>query len=166
MVVMLIISCEKDQPTPQPDPIVDPYIAPCSVTEKYYDKDSLYFGPSNYHPEAKYTVRFMDTLSNGSISHYVEYSFNKIPLSGKYNMVYKIDTNNINLPNQMAFATDSGSFIWRSGNSYNAEVYIKKTAQELIISYCNISDSVMSFNSTDFCYVGTKPTSLLLRKQY
>lgn len=161
LLAMSIVACKKDEPETS-----DPFIAPCSTPETHFDKDSFYFGPSYYNPEAKYTVRFIDTFANGSVGGSVEYSFNKIPTSGKYNLVYKIDTNNLNNINQMAFVTDSGSFLWRSGNTEGYEVYIKKNSQELIISFCEISDSVFFFHSIDNCYVGTNPTSLKIRKKF
>lgn len=160
--LLVAVSCKKETP----EQVVPVVIAPCSINEAVFDIDSVYYGPSLTQPEAKYRVKFMDTSINGSVSHYIEYGFNKIPTSGKYNFLDKIDTNNVNIVNQIAFVRDSGSYLWRSNFAEYAEVYFEKNNQELIISYCNLADTNVYFNIIDQCYNGNKPISFKVRKQF
>jgi hypothetical protein len=164
-ITLLAISCKKD--SPPTEPVILQVIAPCPINETQFDIDSVYFGPSIQFPEAKYRVRFIDTAANGTESYYIEYAFNKIPTSGKYNFVLNIDTNNLNNLNQIAFVRDSGSFVWRSGYTENNDIYIENNNQELIISYCTLSDTSIFFDPINcMCYTGNRPSKFKIRKQY
>jgi hypothetical protein len=81
LATIVVVACKKDPPYPEPTPI-DPYLAPCTINETTYHLDSVYYGPSINHLEAKYRVLFIDTTSAGGVSTYIEYAFNKIPTSG------------------------------------------------------------------------------------
>jgi hypothetical protein len=165
LATIVVVACKKDPPYPEPTPI-DPYLAPCEINEKTYHLDSVYYGPSARQLEAKYRVRFIDTTNTGGVSKFIEYAFNKVPVSGKYTWVDKIDTDNVNLPNQIAFYLDSGSFIWRSNFSEGNYVYIKNTSHEMIISYCNVSDTSIMFDAFDQCFKGIRPASRKLKIQH
>ena len=165
LATIVVVACKKDPPYPEPAPI-DPYLAPCEINEKTYHLDSVYYGPSARHLEAKCRVRFIDTTNTGGVSKFIEYAFNKVPVSGKYTWVDKIDTDNINLPNQIAFYKQHGSFSIRSKFLEGNNVYIKKSSQELMISYCTVSDTSFYFDPIDQCYKGITPSMLKLRKHF
>ena len=117
-------------------------VAPCEIDELNYHLDSVFYGPSNYFLEAKYRVKFVDTLPYWGHGIYsVEFAFNKIPTTGMYHMMYDIDTNDLTKPNQIAYLRDTIGYYNKSVWTENAEVFVENNGIELIVSYCNISNS-------------------------
>lgn len=163
LLVSALTACDKEEVNPDP---VKQTIAPCTLNETFYDIDSVYYGPSLLNPHSKYNVKFMDTANNGSISGFVEYSFNKIPTSGIYKMVHDIDSNDISLPNQIAYVSDSGSFLIRSKHEELSEIYIEKSADQIVISWCSLPDTTFYFDMINQNYVGNFPYKFKTRKHF
>ena len=72
-------------------------------------------------------------------------------------MVTHIDTKNSTLPNKIAFVKDSGSFLYRSDWFISEQVYVDNSNNQIIISYCDISDNSVSFDSNSKTYIGIRP---------
>jgi hypothetical protein len=159
----LLFSCKKEESVPAPEVYV-PTVAPCEITPQPYDSVAVYYNASMYHPEAKY--RIVLSTTNAPFAHPVEFAFNKVPVSGMYYMVDEIDTNNLEIANQLAFAQDSGSFTWESVFSEWPEVYVEKTDQELIISYCTMTNTGIVFDNSTLTYRGNKPGPYKVRVQF
>ncbi|MFT5778067.1 MAG: hypothetical protein ACI837_001015 [Crocinitomicaceae bacterium] len=164
--VIINQSCKKDTvPVPITPNEVALNVAPCEIQEKFYTTDSVFYGPDNYFPQAKFRIKFLDT--NVTTPNYIGllFAFNKIPTTGMYRMLPYIDTN-FQLPNQIAFVKDSGSFLLRSDASDFDEVYVENNNNEIIISYCNISNNIPWFNSITQSYYANLPKTLKIRKEY
>jgi len=161
------ISCKKDEVTVCEEPVYSPNVAPCEIAELNYNLDSVFYGPSDRFPEAKFRVKFIDTIPFwGQTMYSVEFAFNKIPTTGMYHMMYDIDTNILDIiPNQMAYVRDSG-FINVSTYTQAAEVYIENNENELIISYCNISNYMASMDFQCNCNLGNMMRNVKVRRQH
>ena len=72
-------------------------------------------------------------------------------------MVTHIDTKNSTLPNKIAFVKDSGSFLYCSDWFISEQVYVDNSNNQIIISYCDISDNSVSFDSNSQTYIGIRP---------
>jgi hypothetical protein len=152
---ILFLSCEKDNANLNATACAPSlFVAPCSIPEKVFPANSRHFNGSTYDPQAKYRIDLADTSNLNAI---YEISFNKIPTTGLYKMVTFIDTTNASLPNQISMVQDSGSFLFRSDWSVSEDVYVDNANNKITISYCNISDEVVVFNTTYNCYIGIKP---------
>lgn len=151
-------SCKKDDEIIEiEEEIYNPNVAPCEIAELNYHLDSVFYGPSNFFPQAKFRVKFVDTLPYplGVQEIYsVEFAFNKVPTTGMYHMMYKIDTNDVNFPNQISYLRDSIGMHYYSNYSQTAEVFVENNDNELIISYCNISNYTAMVDLGCNCYIG------------
>jgi len=165
VVLTMLQSCKKDiTPIPE-DNTYKPTIAPCEIPETIYDLDSVFYGPSVNFPEAKYRLKFYDTTGVIDMVE-IEFAFNKVPTTGMYHMVREIDTNSQVSSNQIAFVRDYGGFWSRSEITASPEVYIEVNANELVISYCNISNSTSVFEPSTLCYYGNSPANYKARKHF
>jgi hypothetical protein len=165
IVISAIVSCKKDSVTTPPIS-ASPVIAPCTIGESFYGLDSVYYNSNAYQQEAKFRVRFVDTLNSGQTGGELEFFFNKIPTSGIYQMVAYIDTNNLNIPNQIAYIADSGSFMVRSQVAELSKIYVENNANEIIISWCSLPDTTFYFDSATSSFVGNSPSKRKIRKSY
>lgn len=153
-------SCKKEDPVPEPAGY-QPNVAPCEIEELVYPVDSIFYGPGEHFSEARFRVKFADP---GDPGHNLEFAFNRIPVTGMYHMVTYIDTNSLELSNQVASYTDSGSYSIRSAQTEDAVVYIENNSDELIISFCNMNNQFV-FNPQILSYIGN-PSERKVRKQY
>lgn len=141
--IFCFTSCKKEDDIIEiQEEIYNPNVAPCEIAELNYHLDSVFYGPSNMYPQAKFRVKFVDTLPSwGQGIYSVEFAFNKIPTTGMYHMMYDIDTNDLTKPNQIAYLRDTIGYYNKSVWTENAEVFVENNGTELIVSYCNISNS-------------------------
>src|SRR5574343_156545 len=86
--------------------------------------------------------------------------------SSKYHLVTIIDTTNLSKPNQIYFKWKYESFHIRPANSEYPDVYVNKTDQELLISFCEIADSIPSFDQATFSFINSTPHKFKIRKTY
>ena len=161
-ILISLFACEKEKVQSQ----ASVFSAPCIITEKSHQLDSVFYEGDEYDPQAKYRVRFYDTLNTTSNIGYYEFGFNQIPKSGKYHLVTIIDTTDLSKPNQMYFKWKYGSFHIRPANSEYPDVYVNKTDQELLISFCEIADSIPSFDQATFSFINSTPHKFKIRKTY
>lgn len=166
-------SCKKEENVIETDEDVtvpyNPNVAPCEIAELNYHLDSVFYGPSAFFPQAKFRVKFVDTLPYplGVQEIYsVEFGFNKIPTTGMYHMMYEIDTNDLNFPNQIAYVRDTIGYYNVSTYTQAAEVYVENNENEIIISYCNISNHIAQFDSQWNGYRGNMMRNVKARRKY
>lgn len=156
------MSCKKDK---SPEVVQEPditYIAPCEINPADFDSMGVYYDGSQHHPEALYRLKLF--TANGYCK--VEVGFSKIPESGMYQIVGEIDTNAINMPNQIAFLGDSSSFYSHSVYVEGANVYVEKNNDEITISYCTIAGDNIEFNPSTLTYHGNKPGPYKINMKY
>lgn len=166
VILLVILSCAKDK---VPGPAVDEiqtYIAPCDLPETFFQLDSVKTYGDQWHPEARYRIKFTDTSANGDEYHPMEFYFNHYPNSGMYTLVYQIDTNNQYYPNQIAYIRQEGAYGRRCYGQENANIYVQHDSNELVISWCTLSDTFTYFDNNTLFYVGNKPTKFKVRKTY
>lgn len=161
---LVLTSCKKDKPViPEPDTADN--IAPCNLTEKVHQIDSLFYGTSTEIPEAKFSVRFFDTLAIPSNS-FIEFAFNKVPTTGMYQMVAEIDTNQQAVPNQITYKIYDGGMNFQASGTASPSIYVENNTAELIISYCEVPDGTYNYSATCNCYLGNGEGNVLYRKTY
>jgi hypothetical protein len=165
--IFCFTSCKKeDEIIEIEQEIYNPNVTSCQIPELNYHLDSVFYGPSNMYPQAKFRVKFVDTLPSwGQGIYTVEFAFNKIPTTGMYHMVFDIDTNQF-LLNQIAYVNDSIGLYYRSTNTNNAEVYIENNDDELIISFCDISNQYAYIDPFCNCIEGNLMKNLKAIKKY
>ncbi len=155
VVSILLIGCDKSEL------IVKAYIpnvAPCPIVEEVVEIDSIVYGPSANFPQATMTITFVNTD--------LEVAFNKIPATGMYYMVPNM-IGSYTFDNQMATVQDSGSFRVFSCVTDYPEVYIENYNNELIISYCDLSNSgFFNYDQTIHAYIGNPTGSRKIRMSY
>lgn len=163
-ILIAVFACEKEKVQSQ-DSI---FSAPCVINEKSHQLDSVFFEGDEYDPQAKYRVRFYDTVNTTSNIGYYEFGFNQIPKSGKYHLVTIIDSTNLLKPNQMYFKWKYGSFHIRPANSEYPDVFVNKTDKELLISFCEMEmgDTLLLFDLTTASYIDSNLQRFKIRKTY
>lgn len=164
IVLLLISSCKKDK---SPEVVQEPdvtYIAPCEIDPLGFDSMEVHYDGGTLNPQALYRLTLRDTNANGHSE--LEVVFIKIPESGIYQIVETIDTSAIDLPNQIAFVGDSGSFLWRSVYIEGAKAYVEKNNDEITISYCTIPGNGFQFNPAELIYEGNPPGPFKINMKY
>jgi hypothetical protein len=161
--IFCFTSCKKeDEIIEIEQEIYNPNVAPCEIAELNYQ--IVFYGPSNFFPQAKFRVKFYDTT--WICNYTVEFGFNKIPTTGMYYMMYELDTSNLTLPNQISYIRDTVCAWNVSSFTQTAEVYIENNNDELIISYCNISNSDYYFDNNCNCSGGNMMKNVKAIKKY
>lgn len=154
--VLLILGCKKED-----EILVDPYtpnVSPCSIPEEIFEIDSIIYGPTIRFPHATMTITFLNTNR--------QFAFNKIPETGMYHMVPNL-IGSYAFENQIATVADSGSFLAYSYVTDSPEVYIENYNNELIISYCDLSNNGYSyFDQTINAYIGNPAGNRKIRMSY
>lgn len=156
LVALSLIGCKKDEPAPVA--IYEPNIAPCAVSEEVLEIADIIYGPSSKFPYAYMTIIFHNTSQ--------QFAFNKLPATGMYRMVPNL-VGSYGFDNEIATVKDSGSFQVYSGISDYEEVYIENYNNELIISYCDLSNGgEYTFDPSINCYIGHPSTNRKVRMSY
>ena len=155
LILIFVFACKKKTETVCTE--IPLNTAPCNISYQIFDKDSAVCAPSQTFPQAKYRHIF----SKSSGERIVEFAFNKAPITGKYYFVTLLDSTSTQ--NQIASIRDSGSFFSRSAPTETAEVYIENNINQLIISYCNISNSNSYFEPQLNSYIGNKPINFKIK---
>lgn len=156
LLVLVLFGCKKEDEIP-----VDPYvlnIAPCSVPEEQFVIDSIIYGPTVKFPHASLTITFVNTNR--------EFAFNKVPVTGMYHMVPNL-VGSYAFENQIATVIDSGSYLAFSYVTDFPEVHIENYNNELIISYCDLSNSgFYTFDQFIYAYIGNPSGNRKIRMTY
>ena len=154
--VLVLLGCKKEDEVQ-----VDPYvanIAPCTVSEEHYVIDEIIYGPSAKFPNATMRITFENST--------LEYAFNKVPETGMYHMVPDL-VGSYTFENQIAMVQDSGSFLVYSYVTDYPEVHIDNYNNQLIISYCDLSNSgFYNFDASINAYVGNPSGNRRVRMSY
>ena len=156
LATIVLIGCDKDEHVPIE--LYEANIAPCEVTEEILEIENIIYGPTAKFPHATLTITFVNTS--------LQYSFNKVPTTGMYYMVPNL-VGSYNWDNQMATVRDSGSFLAYSYVTDYPEVHIDNYNNELIISYCDLSNSgFYNFDPTINAYSGNPTGNRKVRMSY
>jgi hypothetical protein len=161
---LVLIACKKEEPLPN-EVVSVQNTAPCTLLEKVFPTDSLFYGNSTYYPEAKFSVKFIDTIATTALD-FIEFGFNHTPTTGMYYMVNEIDTNSQVLSNQISFKMESGGMLYQAFGTNDPIIYVENNTNELIISYCNIPNQIFTLDPPSNSYIGNGEGNLLYKIIY
>lgn len=156
LIVLTLLGCKKEECDPIPS--YEPNVAPCEIQEELFVIDSITYGGTSRFPQAHMVISFTNTTE--------QLAFNKIPETGMYHLVPNA-IGDYTFENQMATVSDSGSFLVFSYVTEDAEVFVENYNNELIISYCDLSNSgFYDFQPSINAYWGNPSGKRKIRMSY
>lgn len=173
-ILLSLFCCKKDKTNPIPPipPAHTDLIAHCALYDTIFGMDSVFYGTSVTIPNAAFSVKFIDTTNSTTSPPFIEFAFNKVPTTGKYCLV-PLEYLGVAVPeNQISYKEFVGAY-WKSpAGTYNTYgdyadiIYVENNENELIISYCELSNYGYKFVDSTSTFIGNNPGFMKFTKKY